>query len=78
MTYLAGVKKLFLRLRCAIYPFSIYQKGLESTKVKDVLMIKDGANVGPWISCHTTDSVHEAVKKVRSYTLNIFIQVGLT
>ncbi|KAL8166072.1 hypothetical protein V2J09_007571 [Rumex salicifolius] len=64
----AHIKKLFV-----VSPHSIHQRGLENTKVEDVLMIKNGENVGSWLWCHTNDTVHDAVKKMAQHNVGSLV-----
>ncbi|XP_009616923.1 CBS domain-containing protein CBSX3, mitochondrial [Nicotiana tabacum] len=43
---------------------TMQQKGLENTKVSDVLLTKDGEESGSWLCCRTNDTVFDAIKQM--------------
>ncbi|KAG8377810.1 hypothetical protein BUALT_Bualt08G0072400 [Buddleja alternifolia] len=43
---------------------TISEKGLQNLTVAEVLMTKGEEKVGSWLSCHTNDTVYDAVKQM--------------
>lgn len=63
---IAKIEMLFSRFKSVNSPGpAIQQKGLENVTVADVL-VKKTEETGPWLWCHTDDTVTDAVKNVYS------------
>ncbi|XP_057975721.1 CBS domain-containing protein CBSX3, mitochondrial-like [Malania oleifera] len=61
---MAEAKRVCLRFGCVTSSPSpsLRQKGLENITVADVLGTKADEKPGPWLWCHTNDTVYDAVK----------------
>uniref|UniRef100_A0A6N2LEX4 CBS domain-containing protein n=1 Tax=Salix viminalis TaxID=40686 RepID=A0A6N2LEX4_SALVM len=51
----------------------VREKGLENLTVADVLMTKGEEKIGSWLWCHTTDSVHDAVKNMANNNIGSLV-----
>lgn len=58
------IEKLFSRLGRVTSCSSMQEKGLENVTVAEVLMSKEDEHIGPWLWCHSNDTVQNAVKNV--------------
>ncbi|KAL5558025.1 hypothetical protein UlMin_034236 [Ulmus minor] len=59
-----GRVKIFSRFGWVTSSSSIQEKGLENVTVAEVLLLKEGKTIGPWLCCNSNDIVVDAVKNM--------------